>query len=151
MADNLTPEQRSFMMSCVRSTDTTPELAIRRLAHARGLRFRKHCARLPGRPDLVFVRSRVVVFVDGDYWHGWRFSAWKEKLAPYWREKIEGNRRRDQRNFQQLRRGGWLVIRLWEHDIERDAGSCVDRIEAAVCDRSTWQHRAAANGGASSG
>ncbi len=139
MADNLTPEQRSYMMSRVRSTDTTPELLVRKLAHTRGLRFRKHCAWLPGRPDLVFVRSRVVVFVDGDYWHGWRFPAWKNKLAPYWKQKIDNNRRRDQRNFQRLRRDGWLLIRLWEHEVERDAEGCIDRIEAAV-------HRRAENG-----
>jgi len=132
MADNLTPEQRSYMMSRVRSTDTTPELIIRSLAHARGLRFRKHCGWLPGRPDLVFVRSRVVVFVDGDYWHGWRFPEWKEKLGSYWKQKIENNRRRDVRNFRRLRNAGWLVIRLWEHDVERDPRRCIDRVEAAI-------------------
>lgn len=119
-------------MSRVRSTDTTPELVIRSFAHARGLRFRKHYGCLPGRPDLVFVRSRVAVFVDGDYWHGWRFPAWREKLAVYWRQKIENNRRRDHRNFRRLRRQGWLVIRIWEHDVKRDADGCVDRIEAAI-------------------
>jgi len=132
VADNLTPEQRSYMMSRVRSTDTMPELAVRKLVHARGLRFRKHCAWLAGRPDVVFVRSMVVVFVDGDYWHGWRFPAWKDKLAPYWKQKIENNRRRDQRNFQRLRKDGWLVIRIWEHEVERDAARCIGRIEAAV-------------------
>ena len=132
MADNLTPEQRSYMMSRVRSTDTAPELTIRKLAHARGLRFRKHCGWLPGRPDLVFERSRVAVFVDGDYWHGWRFPAWRHKLAAYWRQKIENNRRRDQRNFRRLRQSGWLVIRVWEHEVERDAAHCIDRIELAV-------------------
>ncbi len=132
MADNLTPEQRSYMMSRVRSTDTLPELLVRKLVHARGLRFRKHCAWLPGRPDLVFARSRVVVFVDGDYWHGWRFPAWKEKLGAYWKQKIKGNRRRDRRNFHQLRRQGWLVIRIWEHEVERDPEGCIDRVEAAV-------------------
>jgi DNA mismatch endonuclease (patch repair protein) len=136
MADNLTPEQRSYMMSRVRSTDTTPELAVRRLAHARGLRFRKHCAWLPGRPDLVFVAAKVVVFVDGDYWHGWRFPVRKDKLLPYWRGKIERNRRRDLSNFKKLRRDGWVVIRLWEHEVERDAERCIDRIEAAVRQRS---------------
>lgn len=130
--DNLTPEQRSYMMSRVRSTDTTPELLVRKLVHARGLRFRKHCAWLPGRPDLVFVRSKVAVFIDGDYWHGWRFSAWKEKLAPYWKRKITNNRRRDQRNFVRLRKEGWLVLRVWEHEIERNPERCIDRIEAAV-------------------
>ena len=119
-------------MSRVRSTDTTPELAVRRFAHARGLRFRKHCAWLPGRPDLVFVASRVVVFVDGDYWHGWRFPAWKDKLGLYWKKKIERNRRRDQSNLKKLRNDGWIVIRLWEHEVERDPERCVDRVETAV-------------------
>src|SRR5437867_8947943 len=103
MVDNLTREQRSYMMSRVRSTDTTPELMVRKFVHARGLRFRKHCPWLPGRPDLTFVATRVVVFVDGDYWHGWRFLAWKDKLSPYWKQKIEGNRKRDQSNFRKLR------------------------------------------------
>jgi DNA mismatch endonuclease (patch repair protein) len=130
--DNLTPAQRSYMMSRVRSTDTTPELLVRKVAHSRGLRFRKHYKRLPGRPDLVFCAARVAVFVDGDYWHGWRFPAWKEKLAPYWRAKIEQNRRRDHRNFKRLRSSGWVVIRLWEHEVMNDVHLCIERVQAAV-------------------
>lgn len=133
MADNLTPEQRSFTMSRIRSKDTGPELTIRRLVHARGLRFRKHQVGLPGRPDLVFSSARVVVFIDGDFWHGWQFPRWKHKLAPYWKKKIEGNRRRDKKNFQRLRKDGWLVIRIWEHQVKNNPHDCVDRIEAAVC------------------
>jgi DNA mismatch endonuclease (patch repair protein) len=143
--DNLTPEQRSYMMSRTRSTDTAPELLVRKLAHARGLRYRKHCGWLPGSPDLVFVRSRVVVFVDGDYWHGWRFPAWKEKLGAYWKQKIENNRRRDQRNFRRLRRRGWLVVRLWEHEVKSDPQGCINRIENAVRRRAVlipMEHRA---------
>src|SRR4051812_27573968 len=120
MPDNLTPQQRSYTMSRIRSKDTTPEMTIRRLAHARGLRFRKHAKQMPGCPDLVFSRSKVAVFVDGDFWHGWRFSVWSEGLSPYWRLKIEGNRRRDKRNFCALRRRGWTVIRLWEHTVKKD-------------------------------
>ena len=132
MADNRTPEQRSDMMSRVRSTDTGPELLIRRLVHARGLRYRKHCSWLPGRPDLVFIAARVAVFVDGDYWHGWRFTRWRDKLSTYWREKIERNRKRDRANFRRLREAGWVVIRVWEHQVERKPDECVTRIEAAV-------------------
>lgn len=135
--DNLTPKQRSRTMSLIRSKDTRPELTIRRLLHARGLRFRKHMSGLPGKPDLVFVSAKVVVFVDGDYWHGWRFPTWRHKLAPYWRRKIEGNRRRDQRTFRRLRRRGWYVLRLWEHQIECSAERCIDRVEAAVRTRMT--------------
>ena len=82
MVDNLTPEQRSFTMSRIRSRDTKPELTIRRLVHARGLRFRTHKNGLPGRPDLVFVRAKVAVFVDGDFWHGWQFPAGGTNSAP---------------------------------------------------------------------
>lgn len=141
--DNLTPEQRSFTMSRIRSRDTKPEVMIRRLVHARGLRFRIHKNGLPGRPDLVFVRAKVAVFVDGDFWHGWRFPRWRHKLDPYWKKKIEGNRYRDQRISNTLKGEGWLVIRIWEHDVERDAESCVDRIEEIIRKRLTALSRKA--------
>lgn len=132
MADNMTAVQRSMTMSRIRSCDTQPELIVRRLLHARGLRYRTHVRGLPGRPDLAFSGPKVVVFIDGDFWHGWNFSQWKDKLAPYWQAKIEGNRRRDARNFRELRRQGWTVLRLWEHEIDADASRCADRVEAAV-------------------
>jgi DNA mismatch endonuclease (patch repair protein) len=132
MADNLTPEQRSRTMSRIRSTDTGPELTIRRILHARGRRFRKYVREVPGRPDLVFARERVAVFVDGDFWHGWRFPVWREKLAEYWRLKIARNRQRDARNFRLLRRRGWVVIRIWEHQVENDPHGCVERVERAL-------------------
>jgi len=119
-------------MSRIRSRDTKPELTIRRLAHARGLRYRKHARDLPGKPDLIFSRSRVAVFVDGDFWHGWKFDEWRDGLAPYWMSKIERNVERDRRNFETLRGMGWTVIRIWEHDVEADPSGCVDRIEHAV-------------------
>lgn len=119
-------------MSRIRARDTKPELAIRRILHARGLRYRTHVAHLPGRPDVVFGRAKVAVFVEGDFWHGWKFDCWKQGLAPYWREKIERNMRRDAQNLRRLRRDGWKVIRVWEHEIEADAARCADRIELAV-------------------
>lgn len=132
MADNLTPEQRSRAMSRMRSKDTEPELIIRRLVHARGMRYRKHVSALPGTPDLVFSRSRVAVFIDGDFFHGWRFPVWRDNLSAYWQQKIEGNRRRDARNFRKLRNADWLVIRIWQHQVKADPEACVDRIEEAV-------------------
>lgn len=136
MADNLTRAQRSYTMSRIRSQDTLPELAIRRLAHARGLRFRTHCKSLPGCPDLVFATARVAVFIDGDFWHGWRFPRWCHKLSPYWKAKLERNRRRDQINFRRLRYHGWFVIRIWEHRVWADPARCVDKIVQAVRSRS---------------
>jgi DNA mismatch endonuclease (patch repair protein) len=119
-------------MSRIRSRNTKPELTVRKLAHARGLRFRTHAKWLPGTPDLVFSRARVAVFVDGDFWHGWRFPDWRDGLAPYWRAKIERNMDRDRETLFHLRSDGWTVIRLWEHEIREDPARCVDRIEDAV-------------------
>lgn len=136
MADNMTPEQRSRTMSRIRKTDTKPELIIRRLSFARGLRYRKYLAHLPGKPDLVFAGARVVVFVDGDFWHGWRFEEWEEKLSsPYWRSKIRRNRERDSDHCARLEADGWTVLRIWEHEVEQNADACVDRIEVAVSGR----------------
>jgi DNA mismatch endonuclease (patch repair protein) len=74
----------------------------------------------------------VVVFIDGDFWHGWRFPLWKSKLTDPWQQKIEATRRRDHRNFRRLRQLGWLVIRIWEHQIEQDFGRAMERIRVAL-------------------
>jgi DNA mismatch endonuclease (patch repair protein) len=92
---------------------------------------------LPGRPDLVFARARVVVFVDGDYWHGRRWAARKRKLAQganaaYWINKIEGNRKRDRLNNRRLREVGWTVLRFWETDIAKRADAIAHKVAVLV-------------------
>lgn len=119
-------------MSRVKNKNTDIELTVRHMVNRRGLKFRKHVAELHGCPDLVFDKARIAVFIDGDFWHGWRLSKWQEKLTPFWRKKIDGNRQRDVKNFRKLRRRGWGVIRLWQHQVEQDTKKCVDRIEEAV-------------------
>jgi DNA mismatch endonuclease (patch repair protein) len=128
MADNLTKEQRSYCMSRVRSRDTGPELLLRRELHRLGYRFRKHSAALPGKPDIVFTGRRIAIFVDGDFWHGFRFPRWRDSLAPFWQEKIEKNRSRDQRTFRRLRQAGWHVVRVWQHQIDGDLSSVLARL-----------------------
>jgi DNA mismatch endonuclease (patch repair protein) len=132
MADNKTKAQRSYNMSRIRGMDTAPELAVRRAAYTRGLRYRTHNMKLPGRPDMVFAGIRVLVFIDGDFWHGWQFPRWRSRLSPFWQAKIERNRKRDVRNFAKLRRAGWTIVRIWEHDVHRDLAGCVDRITDVV-------------------
>jgi len=126
--DNLTPEQRSYCMSRVKGKDTSLERKVRSELHKRGLRFRKHVKDLPGKPDIVFSRPKVAVFIDGDFWHGYRFPLWKNVLSPFWQRKIEMNRVRDQKNFKKLRRMGWKVIRVWQHEVEKDLEAVVQRI-----------------------
>jgi DNA mismatch endonuclease (patch repair protein) len=128
MPDTLTPEQRRGCMQRVRTSGTDIELAVRAALHARGFRYRKNVRALPGCPDLVFSGRRVVVFIDGDFWHGYRFPAWRAGLSPFWQRKIEGNRRRDARNFRRLRRDGWTVVRVWQHEIVGNLAGTVARI-----------------------
>ncbi|HET8797358.1 MAG TPA: very short patch repair endonuclease [Thermoanaerobaculia bacterium] len=132
MADNLSRQQRSFCMSRVRNADTDLERKVRSCLHAAGFRFRKHCRDIPGRPDIVFRSKRVAVFIDGDFWHGYRFPTWAHSLSPFWREKINRNRQRDLRNFRRLRREGWTVVRLWQHEIERNLPGAVERVVRQV-------------------
>ena len=128
MPDHMTPAQRSYAMKCVRLKDGPLELLIQRELRKRGLRFSRNCKRLPGSPDIVFQKKRVAIFIDGDFWHGWRLPLWEHKLTAFWKTKLRTNRKRDQRNFRRLRAAGWRVIRLWEHEIRFDIGRCIDRI-----------------------
>ena len=132
MADRVSAKTRSRIMSRIRGKNTTPEVYMFAAIRATGWSFRKHDRTLAGAPDLVFPRPRVAVFIDGDFWHGFRFPAWSECLTPPWREKIENNRKRDNRTRAKLRRQGWTVIRIWEHQVETDILACVRRIGEAA-------------------
>ena len=100
--------------------------------HGRGLRFRKHVKDLPGKPDVVFPRAKVAVFIDGDFWHGYRFSSWEHKVSDFWKKKISKNRERDSRNHQMLREMGWTVVRLWQHELEENFEASINRIVSTV-------------------
>lgn len=134
--DIMSPQTRSKVMSRIKGKNTGPERALFAFLRREGVHFAKHVGSLPGRPDIVFRRVKVAVFVDGDFWHGWRFPLWQHKLSPRWREKIGATRLRDQRNFRALRRTGWKVVRIWEHQVERNPEQCVARILAARGGRS---------------
>lgn len=116
---------RSKVMAAIKGRDTKPEMAMRRHLSALGLRYRLCRPGLPGRPDIVFASAKVVVFCDGDFWHGRRWAARKARgefkvRRGYWLPKIERNIARDKANNRKLKKMGWLVIRVWESDILRD-------------------------------
>ncbi len=122
-------------MSRVRNKDTDIERAVRSAVHRRGLRFRKHIRALPGSPDIVFMAARTVVFIDGDFWHGYEFESWKSRLSEFWQEKISGTIERDKQNREWLEAHGWLVLRLWQHEVREDLDKCVDQVVEAVRSR----------------
>lgn len=132
MTDNLTPQQRRYCMSRIKGKDTGLEKIIRAELRKHGLRFKKYPRDLPGKPDIVFPEQKVAIFVDGDFWHGYRLPQWERKLSSFWRNKIRKNRERDRRNFAKLRRRGWRVIRIWKHTIQRDLSMAVEKIREAV-------------------
>jgi len=130
--DIMSPAKRSALMARIKGKNTGPERLVGDGLELLGIRFERHAADIPGRPDITFRKIKVAVFIDGDFWHGWRFPLWYRKLSPWWRDKIAGNRERDKRNFRKLRRLGWKVIRIWEHQIEQDLPRCIERIVAVI-------------------
>ncbi len=112
-----TDAHRSAVMRAVKSVNTGPEVALRRLLHAEGYRFRLHAKYLPGRPDLVLPGRRAVILVHGCFWHGHdckRGNRHPKQNANYWRVKIERNKMRDRQNELLLRKMGWRVSVVWE-------------------------------------
>ena len=115
--DTLTREERSERMSRVRSTNTKPEMMVRRLVHSLGYRYRLHDAKLPGKPDLVFASRKKVIFVHGCFWHRHprcKNTRWPKSRLDFWKPKLEGNRKRDLCHQRKLRRSGWRYLIVWE-------------------------------------
>ena len=115
--DIVSPERRSAMMSGIRGRDTKPEIAVRKLVHRLGFRFRLHRRELPGTPDLVFPGRRKVVFVHGCFWHrhpGCRFAYNPKSRVEFWQAKFDANVARDVRVHRELELLGWTALTVWE-------------------------------------
>jgi DNA mismatch endonuclease (patch repair protein) len=119
-------------MARIKGKNTLPERLVASALEEAGLIWESHARDLPGRPDFVFRDAMIAVFVDGDFWHGWHFQMWRDKLTVQWEAKIAANRARDQRNFRKLRRQGWVVLRLWEHQIHGNLDAAIARIQKAL-------------------
>lgn len=121
MADQFKPEERSAIMRRVRSINTGPELKVCQIVRRLGLRFRRHCENLPGKPDLVLARRKEVVFVHGCYWHQHTCDAAKRPATNrrYWNRKLDRNVARDKRNMRLLRKQGWRVLTVWECELRK--------------------------------
>ena len=130
--DIVSKRKRSWMMGRVRQKNTPLERTLQSELRKRKVTFRLHRRELPGTPDIVFPKKKVAVFVDGDFWHGWRLPAWERKLTPFWRNKLRENRKRDARNFRKLRVQGWKVIRIWQHQLKKDSDASIERIQKAL-------------------
>ena len=128
----MTPAQRKKNMQHIRSKDTEAEILLRKALWRKGFRYRKNVKDLPGKPDIVFTKHKIVIFVDGDFWHargheknpGEQIDTNKN----YWIDKLKRNVARDRHVNDLLFEQGWLVLRFWESDIKNNLNNCIEEI-----------------------
>lgn len=125
-------------MRACKSKNSSIELALRRALWSAGYRYRTNYTKLPGRPDIVFLKAKIAVFCDGDFWHGkdWEYRQHDFRAnKQFWVEKIERTMQRDKEKTSQLEALGWLVLRFWESDINKRMDQCLFTIRNAIASR----------------
>ncbi|MBO6240374.1 MAG: very short patch repair endonuclease [Butyrivibrio sp.] len=139
MADVLTPEQRRKNMQHIKGKDTKIEVILRRELWKRGYRYRKNYDKLPGHPDIVITKYKIVIFCDGEFFHGKDWEVLRPRLeksnnSEFWISKISRNRERDNEINKRLLFEGWTVIRFWGTDIKKKPEECIRVIEEVIFD-----------------
>lgn len=131
MPDNLTPSARVKAMSRIGTPGTSIEQGVRKAVWAQGFRYRKDVRNLPGKPDLVFAKYRVAVFVHGCFWHRHLCgkSQWPKSNRVYWRRKLASNVLRDARNERELVSSGWRVVTVWECEVDSGITELITKLE----------------------
>jgi DNA mismatch endonuclease, patch repair protein len=130
--DVFTTAKRSEVMALIRAKNTKPEIAVRQTLHQLGYHFRLHDPRLPGHPDIVLSKHRMIIEVKGCFWHGHRCLKGRVPGGNrrYWLKKISGNKIRDRQNVRRLRAMGWRVVAIWECKVRRQTR---EQIAARLC------------------
>lgn len=121
MADMFTKQKRSEIMSRIRARNTGIEKRVFSYLRKHRIHFQPHYGRVPGKPDIALPSKKLAVFVNGDFWHGYRFSAWRRRIpGEYWRDKIASNIKRDRTHLRALKKQGWRVLKVWGHELLDD-------------------------------
>lgn len=136
MADVFTKKKRSEIMAAIRGKNTLLETDFLKLLSAsiypKGYRYRKHYS-LPGKPDIAFIKQKIAIFIDGNFWHGYQFHKQKKRLPKaYWVKKIANNIKRDRSINLKLRKTGWTVMRFWEAEIKKEPLKIIAKIESKL-------------------
>ena len=133
-----TPEQIHYNMSRIRNKDTKIETILRKELWSRGLRYRKNVKNITGKPDIAFIGKKVAVFCDSEFWHGYDWENRKNDIKThreFWIPKIERNIQRDLEVNRILEESGWIVLRFWGKEIQKNLSGCADRVEKVVKER----------------
>ena len=126
-----TTKKRSKRMSKIRGKNTKPEMLFRKALWKKGVRYRVHSKKLPGKPDVSIQKYKLAIFIDGEFWHGYNWQEKKETIKSnrkFWIPKIERNMQRDYEVNQQLAEMGYTVFRFWEKDIKNELDKCINDI-----------------------
>lgn len=129
-----TPE-RSRIMAHIHSTNTKPEIMLRKKLWQKGIRYRKNFKELPGSPDIAITKYKIAIFVDGEFWHGYNWQQKRNRIhthRSYWISKIERTMRRDQQNNRDLEEIGWTVVRFWSKMVIHNVEYCADYVEYMI-------------------
>ncbi|MDR3349464.1 MAG: very short patch repair endonuclease [Acidaminococcales bacterium] len=127
--------KRHYIMSRIKSKNTSIELSLRKALWRSGIKYRKNYAKLPGTPDIAITKYQIAIFCDGDFWHGKDWKTKKPRIKSnreYWFKKIERNITRDNETNRLLRGMGWTVVRFWGTEICGNPGNCIDNIKEAI-------------------
>ena len=130
-ADVFSKKKRSEVMSLIRSKNTKPELYVRSFLHTKGYRFRLHQKNLPGSPDIVLKKHKVVINVNGCFWHHHKCGNYKipKTNRKFWLNKFKNNKKRDRLNTLKLRKLGWKVYKIWECKVNKQTQSLVKNLK----------------------
>lgn len=126
-----TTKEKSLQMAKIKGKNTIPEITLRKALWSLGIRYRINVKKLPGKPDIVINKYKLVIFVDGEFWHGYQWKQKKDKIKTnrsFWIPKIERNMQRDIENNKKLADMGFKVIRIWEHEINKALSESVKNI-----------------------
>lgn len=138
--DKLTKSQRSYNMSQIKGKNTKPEIIVFKMLKNGGYKFKKHYD-IPGKPDIVFPGYKLVIFIDGEFWHGKKFIEWKDGLSAFWVKKIADNIKRDKNNAKLLKKEGWHLLRLWGRDVIKNPDKVYSRIKRFIAKNSDLSNR----------
>jgi len=136
--DFLTPEQRSKLMSAIRSTNTKDEVRLAKALWALGYRYRRNNKTVFGKPDFTFKKIKLAIFVDGEFFHGKNWDIDRNRIktnSEFWIKKIERNMQRDIEVNAYLQSQNWKILRFWSNDIKKNLDSCILEIENAIAER----------------
>lgn len=124
-----------MLMSKIKSKDTKPEVLFRKALWKLGFRYKKHDKKFPGNPDIILIKYKLIIFIDGEFWHGYNWVEKKNKIKTnrdFWIPKIERNMQRDLENKIKLENLGFTVFRFWEHQIKKDIDYCISLIKGHI-------------------